>query len=31
MKDIEKIFGAAYPKDAEGFFKIPEPLIEPEI
>jgi cryptochrome len=30
MKDIEKIFGSMYPKDTEGFFKIPTPLVEPE-
>ena len=29
MKDIEKIFTSSFPKDAEGFFKIPTPLQEP--
>jgi hypothetical protein len=29
MKDIEKIFTSSFPKDAEGFFKIPTPLEEP--
>ena len=29
MKDIEKIFASSFPKDAEGYFKIPTPLEEP--
>lgn len=29
MKDIEKVFALTYPRDAEGFYKIPHPLAEP--
>ena len=29
MKDIVKIFTSSFPKDAEGYFKIPTPLEEP--